>query len=360
MLIVRNLNLSQGRFSLKDINLIVEEGTIHALIGPTGCGKTTLLEAILGLRKIAAGEILLNGQDITKKPPYERGFAYVPQDLAIFPHMTAEENILFGIKYAHKIKEKPQRETIQELIKFLQIEDVLSKKAHLLSGGEKQRVALARALAPGYRYLLLDEPFTALHHGIRREIWSLVRELQRRYGLTIILVSHDLEETLYLADYITVIFEGRIVQSGIKEVVYNEPATIEIARYFGIKNIFRGKVLAKEGNHYKIWCYDLGREIVIPSGKFKGASAKEVTFAIRKEDIMILRPDLPVKGENLLEGKIEEIDFLGGVYLVKFKPVESSCTLELSLPEYAHKKLRLHKEDLVTVSLRSEKISILE
>lgn len=356
MIEVRNLYLQQGHFELRDINLIVEEGSFHALIGPTGCGKTTLLESILGLRKIERGQILLKGEEVTKKPPYERGFAYVPQDLSLFPHLTAYENILFGVKYGLSAKKNPNYRDIEEIIKFLRIEEVLHKKVPFLSGGEKQRVALARALAPGYKYLLLDEPFTAIHPGIRKDLWGLLKDLQRKYNLTILMVSHDLEETFFLADYITLMIRGRVIQSERKEVIYNHPATLEVAQYFGIKNIFRGELLRKEEDSYKIWCPDLASELLIPLENFKGEPKREFYFFIRRENIMIVRPDLPYREENLIPAKVQRIDFLGEQYQIMAHSLKTKVPLEIALPGYAFTKLKLKEGDKILLSLRKEKL----
>lgn len=359
MLEIRNLSKNQGKFSLKDINLKIVDGTIQAIIGPTGCGKTTLLEVILGLRPADRGQIILNGKDITRRPPYERGFAYVPQDLALFPHLTAEENILFGVKYGSYRENHLSKELLYEIIRFFGIEKILPKKINLLSGGEKQRVALARALAPGSKYLLLDEPFGALHPGIRREIWNLVRDIQRRFNLTIILVSHDIEETLFLADFINIMIDGKIVQSDRKEIVYQNPLTKEVASYFGIKNIFTGEVLSKENGSCRVYCKELKRELILPSSSIGESQGREINFGIRAQNVIIDHTEQSSSKENILEGVVRDFYFLGGQYLLKVEPKTNVISIDVAVSEELFNKLSLSIGSEVKLSFQKEKFFML-
>ncbi|MFN3598430.1 MAG: ABC transporter ATP-binding protein [Aquificaceae bacterium] len=348
-------------FSLKDISLKVEPGSCHCLIGPTGCGKTTLLEAILGLRRVQKGKILLDGKDITNLPMHKRGFSYVPQDLAIFPHLTVEENILYGIKYSQVPNKKERFEEALMLAHLLGVSHLLKRKANILSGGERQRVALARALAPGHKYLLLDEPLSALHEGMKKELWFLLKELQDKYKLTIVMVSHDLEETFFLADYVSVMIDGAICQSDVKDKVYRFPSDMEVAKFFGIKNLFTGEIQGKEGSHFRIYCKELNREVLLPVESINGLQEeRSLTFGIRSEDVMILRQDLPMKQENLIPGIVKAIWTFGSSSIVVFNPEGSEKLIEINLPDYALSKLSLKPSMPAIISLRSERLFVLK
>jgi ABC-type Fe3+/spermidine/putrescine transport system ATPase subunit len=362
MIEIKGLWVRAKDFLLKDVTLAVQSGSYHVVIGPTGCGKTTLLEATLGLRKLQKGEIWVDGKNVTLLPPHKRGFSYVPQDLALFPHLTVWENIIYGIKQS-KIKNKTELYKLaSELAEALEITHLLEKDIKNLSGGEKQRVALARALASGRKYLLLDEPFSALHEGMKKDLWILLKNLQKAYELTILMVSHDLEETFFLSDYVSVMIEGTIRQTDKKEKVYRFPSDLDVAKYFGIKNIFSGKIIAMNNNNYLVYSEELKAKISIPSSStsFKFNIGDTVSFGIRKEDVMILRPDLPRKDDNLLSGVITAVYPKGASVLVMFVPSGSDRSIEIEVPEYAASKLNLKTQSQAIVSLRSERIFVLK
>lgn len=358
MIELKSLFVQTKGFSIKDISLTVKHGSWHCLIGPTGCGKTTLIEAVLGLRKIQKGTILLEGRDITNLPVHERGFSYVPQDLSIFPHLTVEENIFYGIRHGKVLNKEERHRAALELAELLGISHLLKRKAVNLSGGERQRVALARALAPGHKYLLLDEPLSSLHEGMKKELWFLLKELHQKYHLTILMVSHDLEETFFMADYVSVMIDGVIQQTDKKDIVYSNPLNLEIARFFGIKNIFEAEIKGKEERYYRLYCSALNTEILLPVNKIN-KPVKDVTFGIRSEDIIILRPDLPMKKENLLLGIIRDIYPAGSNSIAIFRPNNSNELIEITMPDFAFTKLALKPSMTATVSLRTERLFVL-
>lgn len=361
MIEVEGLSLKVKDFWLKDINLTVQSGSCHVIIGPTGCGKTTLLEALIGLRKINKGRIRLNGEDITDLPPHKRGFSYVPQDLAIFPHLSVEENIFYGLKHSNLPHKKERYEWAYELIESLGLKPLLKRKSVNLSGGEKQRVALARALAPGHKYLLLDEPLSSLHEGMKKELWFLLKSLQKKYGFTILMVSHDLEETFFLADHISLMIDGMIQQSAPKEIIYHMPATIKIADFFGIKNLFKVQIKKIQGEFASLNCPDLSTELVIPVGRLTpNSQGAWIMVGIRPENVMILRADQDPRGkENLLEGEITNIFAKGSTYLIIFKPKGAQRIVEIEVPNYAYRKLGLAEGQRVVVSLKAETLFLL-
>ncbi len=360
MLDVIEIDINVKGFSIKNISLNVKTHTIHCLIGPTGCGKTTLLEAILGLRKIKKGKIFLEGKDITNFPVHKRGFSYVPQDLAIFPHLTVQENIFYGIHYGNVKDKKESYKRAIELAKILGISHLLQRRAVNLSGGERQRVALARALASDQKYILLDEPFSSLHEGMKKELWFLLKELQKKFDFTILMISHDLEEIFFLSDYISVMMEGRILQTDKKEIVYYNPKTLPIAKFLGIKNIFSAKFISVEQEYYKFYCDSLQKEIILQKQKIENFSKKNIMLGIRSEDILILRSDPPKKNENLLKGVIKEIFSAGSNVTILFQPYGSQELLEIIIPEFVVIQLSLKPQIEAIAELRSERFFVLE
>lgn len=364
MIELKDLSVQTKGFALKDISLTVQTGSCHVLIGPTGSGKTTLLEAILGLRKIQKGKILLDGKDITDMPVHERGFSYVPQDLAIFPHLSVEENIVYGIRYGTVSNKKDRYDEAIKMANLLGIAHLLKRKAVDLSGGERQRVALARALAPGHRYLLLDEPFSSLHEGMKKGLWFLLKELQKKYRLTILMVSHNIQEAFFLADFVSVMINGVIHQTDKKDLVYLYPLNLEVAKFFGIKNIFKAEIIGKENNYYKAYCRELNTEIMLPIYLFANSPdhphiGSSITFGIRSEHIIILRPDLVMRRENLLTGIIKEIYTSGPVSTIIFEPDNSNALIEIVMPEFALSKLSPKPLMAATISLRPERLFVL-
>jgi ABC-type Fe3+/spermidine/putrescine transport system ATPase subunit len=197
-------------------------------LGGTGNGKPLILETIAGLRHMTSGKIRINDIDITKLPPEKRSISYVPQDLALFPHLNVMRNIFYSQRF--KKERQGDGQEISDIIKSLQLEGLMNRTIHNLSGGEQQRVALARALASGNRVLLLDEPFSALHYTLKRTLWSLLSDMKKRYKMAILMVTHDLDEAFFLADHISVLYQGRILQTGTKEEIINSPSTSTLRR----------------------------------------------------------------------------------------------------------------------------------
>ncbi len=364
MIEINDIEVQIKGFSLKNISLTIQTGSCHCLVGPTGCGKTTLLEAVLGLRSIKKGKILLDKKDITTLPVHERGFSYVPQDLAIFPHLTVEENILYGIKHSNLSDKQKRYKSGLEIAESLGINHLLKRKAVNLSGGERQRIALARALAPGHKYLLLDEPLSALHEGMKKELWLLIKELQRKYDLTILMISHDMEETCFLSDSISVMIDGTIHQSDLREKVFNMPATQSVAEFFGIKNIFKAEIIKTNGDFVTLYCPKLSSKLVLPSSRLIDVNFDEkvsVKVGIRPENIMVLRKDKESREkDNILHGRIENVFEKGTYHLIIFRPHNTQSTIEIEIPDYAYKKCGVKKGHDAEVALKKECIFYLK
>jgi spermidine/putrescine transport system ATP-binding protein len=227
----------EGEPAVDDVWLALDEGELHALLGPSGCGKTTILRLIAGFETPNRGRILLSGEPIDHLPPYERNVTTVFQSYALFPHMTVRENIGFGLR------RKPVADAearIAQMLELVQLAGLEHRLPAQLSGGQRQRVALARALVMRPKVLLLDEPLSALDPGLRKQVRAELRLLQRRVGITFLLVTHDQEEALSLADRITVMHRGRIDQTGTPEDVYLRPASRFVAGFLGAVNWING------------------------------------------------------------------------------------------------------------------------
>lgn len=287
MLDIDKLYLRAGSFETKPISFSVPTSGCHALVGATGSGKTLVLETVAGLRKAQAGNIYWLGKEITALPPEQRKLAYVPQDLALFPHMTVRQNIEYGLRMQKKDSPDNYAE-IDKLTHALGISHLLDRSIKNLSGGERQRTALARALAPGNKLLLLDEPFSALHEAMRKELWLLLKTLQQQYGITILIVTHDMEEAFFLADSVTFISRGSVVQSGNKHHVYQCPKNTEAAKFFGVQNLFSAEVVDIMADKVKLFCPSLGTTLhVINTSSEQLQKKSAVTIGIRAENIVL-------------------------------------------------------------------------
>lgn len=236
MISVRGLSLTLGEFDLRDIGLEVGEGEYFVLLGPTGAGKTVLLECIVGLHRPAAGTIRLDGTDVTAAPPERRGIAYVPQDYCLFPNLTGRQNIAYGL--AGRGGRKSEIEArVDELADWLDVRPLLDRRPLTLSGGEKQRIALARALAVRPRLLLLDEPLAAVDPSTRDAVCGELKRIQRKGRTTVIHVCHNFDEALAVADRIGVMRRGRIMQTGTPGQIFRRPASAFVARFTGAANL---------------------------------------------------------------------------------------------------------------------------
>jgi ABC-type Fe3+/spermidine/putrescine transport system ATPase subunit len=237
MIKLQHLGLRRGSFSLRDIDLAVNPGECLVVVGPSGAGKTLLVESILGLQRPDRGQVLVDGEDITRLAPERRGFSYLPQDLALFPHLGVYHNIAFsrhGRRWPHEQVDR----SVREAAGLLGIDHLLGRRTIAsLSGGEKQRVALARALVAEPRALFLDEPFSALDGATRTDLYRQIQELRRKVRLTIMLVTHDYDEAFVLGDRMALMVDGQILQVGAPREIYDRPATTAVARLLLVENL---------------------------------------------------------------------------------------------------------------------------
>lgn len=229
---IENLRVQFGKHViLPDISLQVEEGQFISLLGPSGCGKSTLLKAIAGIYPASQGIVRLNGNDITTLPPHKRNTVIVFQDMRLFPNMSVEENVAYPLKI-RGVSAAQRHEEAEKLLEDVQLKGYGERRIHQLSGGQQQRIALARALAARPDVLLLDEPFSALDENLREGMRSLVKELHRKFHMTTILVTHDRQEAVSMADKAAVMMDGQILQYAEPAEIYHHPANQKVSAFF--------------------------------------------------------------------------------------------------------------------------------
>jgi spermidine/putrescine transport system ATP-binding protein len=300
--------------------LTVEEGEFLTFLGPSGCGKTTLLRMLAGLEQPSGGDVYLEGRCVTFLPPYKRDVNLVFQSYALFPHMTVEQNILFGLKMK-KLPAAEQRRRLEEVLQLTRLTELKLRYPHEISGGQQQRVAIARAIVNKPKVLLLDEPLAALDLQLRKSLQLELKQLQHRLGITFIYVTHDQEEAMSLSDRIVVMNHGRVEQTGTPEQVYRSPDSLFVATFIGENNVFR------QG---------------------------ERLFAVRPEKIRLTAPDRP---GTIKQGTVEETVFVGNMHklwvrimpedtlVMAYVPTEN----EAALPKKSQVGMMWTTEDEVTL-----------
>ena len=307
MIAIRELNIDLRGFHLRDINLDIAENEFFILMGPTGAGKTVLLEAIAGLVPIKSGTILIGEQEITRLPPEKRCTSLVYQDYALFPHLTVMENITYGLHF-HKMDKAQAREGLAQLMEVLDLSHLQHRLPTKLSGGEKQRVAVARALMINPKVLLLDEPLSALDPGFREEVRNALRRLHQSSKATFLMVTHDFAEALSLGGQAAVMNNGRIEQVGSIEDIFQRPLSTFVADFVGMKNLFavRFEGTRADVKNLKI---ELGRKPTNRHGY----------IAIRPEDIVISKEALSSSMRNSFRGIVTGIFDQGFYYEVHMR-----------------------------------------
>ncbi|MGE0610900.1 MAG: putative 2-aminoethylphosphonate ABC transporter ATP-binding protein [Hyphomicrobiales bacterium] len=301
-----------GEFvALKDISLHVDEGEFVCFLGPSGCGKTTLLRAIAGLDKQTSGRIFQRGEDISDLPPSDRDFGIVFQSYALFPNMTVAKNIAYGL-VSRKMPRAAIEARVRELLDMVGLPGSEDKYPAALSGGQQQRVALARALATSPGMLLLDEPLSALDAKVRVRLRHEMKELQRRLGITTIMVTHDQEEALSMADRIVVMNHGIIEQVGSPGEIYRHPATPHVADFVGAMNFLRGEISGKG----KVRVGPM--ELAVNGAAGKMPKGQKVLVCVRPEDVAVR--DAGSQRTNRFSMSADRIEFLGSFCRATLSP----------------------------------------
>jgi spermidine/putrescine transport system ATP-binding protein len=295
--------------AVNGINLDMPPGEFFSLLGPSGCGKTTTLRMIAGFERPSEGQILLDGIDMAQTPPHKRDVNTVFQSYALFPHLTVEENVAFGLKYQKATKEET-RERVERALELVQMTQFVGRRPNQLSGGQQQRVALARALILNPKVLLLDEPLGALDAKLRKRLQIELKALQEEVGITFVYVTHDQEEALTMSDRIAVMSQGRIEQVGVPKDVYENPATAYVADFLGVSNLMNAEATGPlaDGCGVKLGAFSL----VAGQGEPDLVGACKITIRPERIDI---EPQ-GTTGANRIPGMVERVVYVGATLQV--------------------------------------------
>ncbi|QDQ86034.1 polyamine ABC transporter ATP-binding protein [Paraburkholderia megapolitana] len=302
--------------AVKEVNLSIRKGELFALLGSSGCGKSTLLRMMAGLESVTSGKILIDGEDLAQLPPYRRPVNMMFQSYALFPHMTVESNVAFGLKQ-EGVPKAELKDRVQSALELVQMARYAKRKPHQLSGGQQQRAALARSLVKRPKLLLLDEPMSALDKQIRQRTQIELVNILDKVGVTCMMVTHDQEEAMTMASRLAVMSEGEIMQLGTPHEVYEFPNCRFSAEFIGSTNLFDGNVVEDEPDHVFIETADLPTRLYVSHG-ITGPLGMPVTISVRPERIALTRK--PPEGTyNWGKGVVSNIAYMGGYSLYHVK-----------------------------------------
>jgi len=346
---IENLSKKWENFSLRNIDLQISKGEYFAILGPTGAGKTLLLELIAGFHKPDSGKILINEVDITSFPPEKRQLGYVPQDYMLFPHMTVEENVEFGLKMKNMSAVERKR-AVDEILELLSLTNLRRRFPETLSGGEKQKTALARALVTKPKVLLLDEPLSALDVNTQKILRNELKNLHEKLGITTVHVTHNHFEAYTLAERLAVMKDGKIVQVGSPNEVFRKPKDNFIARFVGFENLYEGKIVE---NHEGIAFIDIdGVKIEAVSNK-----TGKCTVGIRPDDIIVSKTPLKSSMRNVLKGKISDYIDMGSLVNIIIKVNEVPFVVLITKRSFTEMKLERGKN--VYIAFKASAVHII-
>ena len=306
--------------AVDDVDLAIERGELVAILGPSGSGKTTLLRIVGGFVRPTAGRVVLDGVDVTQRPPQQRRMGMVFQAYALFPNLSAGENVAFGLRVARRPRSEIAAR-VRELLEMVDLGEKADRYPHQLSGGEQQRVALARALAPSPQVLLLDEPLSALDARIRLFLRQEIRRIQRQLGITTVYVTHDQEEALAMADKVVVMNRGRVEQVGSPAEIYGRPRTAFVAAFVGAMNRLEARV------------QDPARGLLTIDGQTLETAHMPAGLAAGATVQVLLRPEritaAAAGGGNHLTGTVDEVGFLGATVRVRLRLRDQACSMDM-------------------------------
>ena len=352
---IANVTKRFGDFAaVEDVSLDIRRGEIFCLLGGSGSGKTTLLRMLAGFESPTSGTIYIDGEDMSAVPPYERPVNMMFQSYALFPHMSVEKNVAFGLEQEGVARGDIKRQ-VGEILDIVKMGSFGARKPHQLSGGQRQRVALARALVKRPKLLLLDEPLAALDKKLREHTQFELISIQQRLGVTFIVVTHDQEEAMTLGTRLGVMNHGRIAQVGSPSDIYESPANRFVADFIGSVNMFEGQVADGCDDCLRIASTELGCTVRAEPAR-PGTTGATVWAAIRPEKINITRrppagqPAAATAPENLVRGTVREIAYMGdmSIYLVQ---IDSGKMLRVTLPNVTRGRERpLTRDESVWLS----------
>ena len=344
---IENVTKSFGRFTAVDnVSLNVYRSELFCLLGGSGCGKTTLLRMLAGFETPSSGRIIIDDIDIAGIPPYERPVNMMFQSYALFPHMSVEANVGFGLRQ-ERIHHSDVKRRVAAMLDLVKLEDFAKRKPHQLSGGQRQRVALARALIKQPKLLLLDEPLGALDRKLRENTQFELIRIQEDLGITFVVVTHDQEEAMTLSTRIGVMNAGRIVQTGTPGDVYEHPNSRFVADFIGSVNLFEGRVVEDRPDQVRIDSAEAGCRLFINYG-VSVRPGSPVAVAVRPEKIRISRTQSGER-ENTAAGRIEEVAYMGNLSVYRVA-LQTGKVVQVSMPNLDRDTEQFSASDSVFVS----------
>ncbi|MGC2857326.1 ABC transporter ATP-binding protein [Novispirillum sp. DQ9] len=357
-IVIEGVTKRFGDFTaVDDVSLTIDRGELFSLLGGSGCGKTTLLRMLAGFEMPTKGRILIDGQDMTGVPPYERPVNMMFQSYALFPHMTVEQNIAFGLKQDGLAREAI-RARVAEMLDMVELSALGKRKPHQLSGGQRQRVALARALAKRPKVLLLDEPLGALDKKLRERTQLELVNIQYALGITFVVVTHDQEEAMTMSDRVAIMNQGRILQVDSPHAMYEFPGSRFVAEFFGSVNTFEGTIAEDALDHALIDCAELDAPVFV-NHSVPGYEGGTVWTALRPEKLFLSKQPPEDTSRNVAQGVVEDIVYLGGesTYLVRLTSGRRIRVALQNLTRAAEPEVTW--DDHVWVSWRPENVVVL-
>ena len=338
LLEIRGVTKTFGSFvAVNNVDLEIYKGELFCLLGGSGCGKTTLLRMLAGFESPSSGQILIDGKDMSVVPPYERPTNMMFQNYALFPHMTVEKNIAFGLQQDGLAKGEI-RDRIDDILRLVELQDFKKRRPQQLSGGQRQRVALARALVKEPKLLLLDEPLGALDKKLREQTQFELVNIQEKVGVTFVVVTHDQEEAMTLSSRIAVMHEGKFVQIGSPTEIYEFPENRLVADFIGSANIFDGTVIARSGKNLQV-ATEIGNFYV--ESAVEVSEGSEVYYGIRPEKIHLSMQTADESEENKVVGIIDDIGYLGNNSRYKVR-ISNDYKIDVTVPNQVRPKNLKH------------------
>lgn len=336
-------------FQIRDVSLKVANDEYFVILGPTGAGKTLLLELIAGFHNPDSGKIWINDVDVTAFPPERRGIGFVPQEYMLFPHMTVAENVEFGLKM-HNIQQPERKKNVKEVLEFMELSNIRDRLPMTLSGGEEQKTALARALIIKPKILLLDEPLSALDVNTQKKMRNELKKLHEELKITTVHVTHNQVEALILADRLAVMKDGTIIQTGSPEQVFHKPKDDFVARFVGFENLFEGKILENHGGVAKI---DIG------GVTFEAVTEKveNCVVGVRPDDIIVSKRSFRSSIRNTLKGKL--IDFVDMGSLVSLTVNVDTASFVALITKRSFLEMKLKKGSGVYLSFKASAVHVI-
>jgi putrescine transport system ATP-binding protein len=340
------------------VSLDIYKGEMFALVGSSGCGKTTLLRMLAGFAEPSSGHISIDGADMVKVPPHERPVNMMFQSYALFPHMTVDANVGYGLRRL-PLDAASRRQRVQEALDMVQLGHLGKRKPHQLSGGQRQRVALARALIRRPKVLLLDEPLSALDKKLREQTQFELMDLQDKVGITFVVVTHDQDEAMALATRIAVMDRGRVVQVGTPAQIYEFPCSRFVADFVGTTNLFEGTVCACEPGLITVECADAGCPLLVDDGG-SFTVGQRVWVALRPEKVRLGKQ--PVNGArvNQLRGTVWELGYLGNRSTYQIKTTSGKLVTVFAQNERRSSEAAIDWSDEVFVSWSADAAVVLQ